>query len=69
MIHHLILGPAVLTLSTDELEPLDVGSNSYRDLVLVDHGGGVGHVLQLGDLGDDDLVLGPPGGRAPNDDR
>ena len=66
MIHHLILGPAVLTLSTDELEPLDVECN--RDLVLVDHGGGVGHVLQLGDLGDD-LVLGPPGGGAPNDDR
>ena len=67
MIHHLILGPAVLTLSTDELEPLDVECN--RDLVLGDHGGGVGHVLQLGDLGDDDLVLGPPGGGAPNDDR
>ena len=46
-----------------------LGVNSYRDLVLVDHGGGVGHVLQLGDLGDDDLVLGPAGGGAPNDDR
>ena len=53
----------------DELEPLDVGSNSYRDLVLVDHDGGVGHVLVLvlGDHGDD-LVLRPPGGGAPVDD-
>ena len=66
IIHHLILGPAVLTLSTDELEPLDVECN--RDLVLVDHGGGVGHVLVLvlGDHGDD-LVLRPPGGGAPVD--
>ena len=47
---------------------LMLGVNSYRDLVLVDHGGGVGHVLVLvlGDHGDD-LVLRPPGGGAPVD--
>ena len=66
MIHHLILRPAVLTLSTDELEPLDVECN--RDLVLVDHGGGVGHVLVPGDCGDD-LEYRPPGGGAPDDVR
>ena len=61
IIHHLILGPADWTPSSDELEPLE----GDRVLVLVDHVGGVGHVLVLGD----DLVLGPPGGGAPNDDR
>ena len=41
------------------------------DLVLVDHDGGMGHVLLLGDLlGDDDLELRPPpGGGAPDADR
>ena len=65
MTHHLISGPADWTPSSDDMEPLE----GDRVLVLVDHGGGVGHVLQLGDLGDDDHVLGPPGGGAPNDDR
>ena len=61
MIHHLISGPAGWTPSSDELEPLE----GDRVLVLVDHVGGVGHVLVLGD----DLVLGPPSGGAPDDDR
>ena len=47
-----------------------LGVNSYRDLVLVDHGGGVGHVLVLvlGDHGDDLVLRPPPGGGAPVDD-
>ena len=46
-----------------------LGVNSYRDLVLVDHGGGVGHVLVLvlGDHGDDLVLRPPPGGGAPVD--
>ena len=60
MIHHLISGPADWTPS-DDLEPLE----GDRVLVLVDHVGGVGHVLVLGD----DLVLGTPGGGVPDDDR
>ena len=58
MIHHLISGPADWTPS-DDLEPLE----GDRVLVLVDHVGSVGHVLG------DDLVLGPPGVEAPDDDR
>ena len=58
MIHHLISGPADWTPS-DDLEPLE----GDRVLVLVDHVGSVGHVLK------DDLVLGPPDGGAPDDDR
>ena len=50
---------------------LMLGVNSYRDLVLVDHGGGVGHVLVLvlGDLVDDLVLRPPPGGGAPDADR
>ena len=59
MIHHLISAPAGWTPSSDDLEPLE----GDRVLVLVDHVGSVGHVLG------DDLVLGPPGVEAPDDDR
>ena len=59
MIHHIISGPAGWTPSSDELKPLE----GDRVLVLVDHVGSVGHVLG------DDLVLGPPCGGAPDDDR
>ena len=48
---------------------LMLGVNSYRDLVLVDHGGGVGHVLLvLGGLVDDLVLRPPPAGGAPVDD-
>ena len=46
-----------------------LGVNSYRDLVLVDHDGGVGHVLLvMGGLVDDLVLRPPPGGGAPVDD-
>ena len=61
--YHLGLDPLIL-----RLQPL---YDELLVLVLVDHDGGVGHVLLLGDLlGDDDLELRPPpGGGAPDADR
>ena len=60
------LNPQFSISTSDELQRLNVEWILVLVLVLVDHGGGVGHILVLG--GDDPVeveLAGPPGGGAP----